>query len=908
MERRLEQANNLTGIITKNLQEDIKYQRMQNEKLKAELADSEKEKNSIDLDAKAQEEQGLKLREEIEQQRNNLKNAEEKLRSFQDQHSSCLRELKLLTEEAEALVKKEKDGEESKNQMSNTLEKVEQERNELIYRMNDLTEKYEQYVQAMSKEREEISQSNKKHAKMLTISMLFNILHNRLAQRLGTGMEHIQKIAKYRRVVIRRVGELIKFQEKFKARLEVGAFRKWRHGLLSWTNERRVNEVLMNKKSENKMRFKFFSEWRRKYVNSANKTDTQIRAAVRISELKNIQTQKEIRGLFSKWNKLSILLSKRDTCLERLLLKTIKRYEEDAFLTWLQLSKKKTQEIKLEKLADNVAEEKFKRQIFARLRHNIYAAEDAKIAESQVTLNIKYKEKQRNRFLKAATLAFMRLNRRKNNDLKAEGYESLKFNILDEKKSRTKSELDKEIPACAKIEEDLKASVEEHNAKRTQALLRASLFVFKRKLHYYFERWQNFGQIQTHNNLKLKKILFRWLYNKVGSAFAIWNIKVHKNKMATKKIEGKSAEKEIETLDDAIKELGKKISKQELHLKRFGLSKLKRLSHIIARKFEKKRIGQWRYATLFLKKISIGGRKITKLVRKNSLCHALDRYREQIKSIVKANGDEYKVKVMNKAVSRRCARDCLIMRKRKIRRAKQFKEAIFNIDHTISNKRIKRLLDRWRTFGHNIIRETARINNENIAQLNEKKTEEINNEEAIKQKAEETIINWTNKERNQGVAAIVKNLALWQERRVADCVRIWRKNTTRHKKMVHLLTSMVIHKGNANERRAMSSWRTFTFMNHIQQIEDELKKRVGKYDTFARSSAIKIGETEGEVKQLKETYLQLRKQNAIEEKKIEGITQVLGRLRAKCKSYGFHANFFLAWIDMFRKERALQIE
>jgi len=281
------------------------------------------------LDVRDQEESVLKQREELDLRKSRFKTSEEELKLLQDRHINCLRELKILTDQAEGLAEKEKSGEESKTNLRETLTKLEEERNELIYRMNDLTEKYELYVQAMGKERDEISKTNKKHAKLLTISILFTNLNNRMTQRLGVAMEHIQKLANYRRVVVRKVKELIKLQENFKIRLTTKCFGKWRHGELKWTRERKINKGLIITKFANKLRVKYFLEWRRQYSQSSRRANTQIRSAVRISELKMNQGLKDMRRLFNNWHKKSVLYTKREACIERLLLRIIKRYEQD---------------------------------------------------------------------------------------------------------------------------------------------------------------------------------------------------------------------------------------------------------------------------------------------------------------------------------------------------------------------------------------------------------------------------------------------------------------------------------------------------------------------------------------------------------------------------------------------------
>jgi len=60
-----------------------------------------------------------------------------------------------------------------KRRMEDELEDLTRERNDLIRRMNDLSDKYEEYVTTMNRERIEIMKANRNHVKLLTAKLLF---------------------------------------------------------------------------------------------------------------------------------------------------------------------------------------------------------------------------------------------------------------------------------------------------------------------------------------------------------------------------------------------------------------------------------------------------------------------------------------------------------------------------------------------------------------------------------------------------------------------------------------------------------------------------------------------------------------------------------------------------------------
>jgi cell division protein FtsB len=57
--------------------------------------------------------------------------------------------------------------------MEEELDHLTRERNDLIRRMNELSDKYEDYVSTMNRERIEIMKANKNHVKLLTTKLFF---------------------------------------------------------------------------------------------------------------------------------------------------------------------------------------------------------------------------------------------------------------------------------------------------------------------------------------------------------------------------------------------------------------------------------------------------------------------------------------------------------------------------------------------------------------------------------------------------------------------------------------------------------------------------------------------------------------------------------------------------------------
>ena len=67
--------------------------------------------------------------------------------------------------------------------MDEQLADLTNQRNDLIKKMNELSDKYENYVQSMNRERVDIQQSNKQHVKVLVAKLLHQIMDENLRRK-----------------------------------------------------------------------------------------------------------------------------------------------------------------------------------------------------------------------------------------------------------------------------------------------------------------------------------------------------------------------------------------------------------------------------------------------------------------------------------------------------------------------------------------------------------------------------------------------------------------------------------------------------------------------------------------------------------------------------------------------------
>jgi len=113
------------------------------------------------------------------------------LRRLEDDHDSATRRLRELNEQLDALRSQEAKNRQSKVTMDNELQELTAQRNDLIKKMNELSERYDNYVSTMNRERVEITDRNKQHVRTLVAKLLTQILNENLHRKRKLAFQEI---------------------------------------------------------------------------------------------------------------------------------------------------------------------------------------------------------------------------------------------------------------------------------------------------------------------------------------------------------------------------------------------------------------------------------------------------------------------------------------------------------------------------------------------------------------------------------------------------------------------------------------------------------------------------------------------------------------------------------------------
>lgn len=84
-----------------------------------------------------------------------------------------------------------------KRRMEDELDDLTRERNDLVRRMNELSDKYEDYVTTMNRERSEIMKANKNHVKLLTAKLFYQMFAEMIHWRRKDAIQEMKGCAKH---------------------------------------------------------------------------------------------------------------------------------------------------------------------------------------------------------------------------------------------------------------------------------------------------------------------------------------------------------------------------------------------------------------------------------------------------------------------------------------------------------------------------------------------------------------------------------------------------------------------------------------------------------------------------------------------------------------------------------------
>lgn len=238
--------------------------------------------------------------------------------------------------------------------MEQQLNELTAQRNDLIKRMNELSDRYETYVTTMNRERHEISRQNKCQVKTLVAKLLNQILSENIAKKRKNAFLEINNIANKWSNLERCLNKLVRVRSKFVLDQQRRHLRLWYRNAFNCVHETRKRNQLIDGSVTFKRSQKFFYLWRQAFL-TARKCNTSKQEAV--NQIRRICQRKgefTMRHFMCKWRDFVERRQAQNNFLYGVVQRKRDRQLRRAYVLWLSFCKRDNLLERYEKISDIV--------------------------------------------------------------------------------------------------------------------------------------------------------------------------------------------------------------------------------------------------------------------------------------------------------------------------------------------------------------------------------------------------------------------------------------------------------------------------------------------------------------------------------------------------------------------------
>jgi len=348
LKNKLNEVASLKNVVNRNLQEDLKFERDLNAKLREELERFEREKETLISKLHEEEELSGQIQRDTESVNANLIRKTDDLRRLEDDHDSTQHRIRELNEQLDHLRGQEVKNRHQRISMDNELTDLTNQRNDLIRKMNELSERYDSYVTQMSRERLEITDRNKTHVKMLVAKLLVQILNENLHMKRKRAFQEIHATANQMSNLQNKLSRLHRILCNYTEDRQRFFLRLWYRKAFNVIHENYKRNSLIDANVDHMRRQKYFYKWRNLY-NQRRKVFGQKVAAIKIvSKMTGGQQDVTLRHYLCRWRDYVERRQAQDEFLLSTCFKRKQRQVRRAFVLWLTFTKRETLQQKFE--------------------------------------------------------------------------------------------------------------------------------------------------------------------------------------------------------------------------------------------------------------------------------------------------------------------------------------------------------------------------------------------------------------------------------------------------------------------------------------------------------------------------------------------------------------------------------
>ena len=167
--------------------------------------------------------------------------------------------------------------------------------------MNELSDRYEDYVQTMNRERSEIMKQNRSHIKLLTSKLLFQILNESMHQRKKNAFSSILETSNYMASHTKRVQRFARIFIRYTDETKRHYLRKWYRKAMNFTHENYKQKGLIDFNVNKKTKTMAFLKWRQAFLKNRAMFEHKLQACKLLQATSSTKSDHGLRRAMCKW-------------------------------------------------------------------------------------------------------------------------------------------------------------------------------------------------------------------------------------------------------------------------------------------------------------------------------------------------------------------------------------------------------------------------------------------------------------------------------------------------------------------------------------------------------------------------------------------------------------------------------
>lgn len=590
VQRKMDQDDAMKSVMNKNLNEDLRYEREVNDKLRDELKRLELERGHLVIQLREQDTTVEAYQKEQHELARDMQKKAEDVAELERVHFRTLEELAAVGSELEQLrAREEACGQEAAGYEQDVGQLV-RDRDDLIFRMNELTNKYEDFIRAQDAEVGELSDHHRSLNKILTSKLLNGSLLKIASRVRRQTYKRIKAFAAgvtHHQATMRRC---LRLCGAARESLAQQYFWRWYSRALSFLGEQGRIDNVVGQRVAARTRASFFYHWRQAYLASVRRFDRKAEGVRLWNVLFKRQNYLSTKVAFSRWkDKLDYHGEQRGE-LRRRLRQRLLGLLEQGFGRWRRFTRKTRERAQMDALKGEFARVRYLQHMFSSFKVTCLDLRSQQTIQRFKTWKGWRDAYRRRIFLGNAERAGSRLAQNYEQGLVIACFNALQLNVSMEKLQITAADLERERRARTEAEQQLRAEKHQQLERSRYKSARDVVRQLRSVLVSWFEHWKGYT-FKHKDKVKstFKMMVITWLRRFMGQAMQRWKKHCDFSAFETQFHEQQRTLLENSELDLQIRllqeEQGKRAEKLSLRkLRKFQMS-LKRLQHRIERRY-----------------------------------------------------------------------------------------------------------------------------------------------------------------------------------------------------------------------------------------------------------------------------------------------------------------------------------